>query len=84
MAVVPSSLVAGSRPPTAWAYLLGGAIVGTAVTGLVVAHHVSNCDDCMMMAPYAAAAVALGTVSGVALGGVVYLVRRAVWSPPEH
>ena len=72
------------RSPRVAPYLAGGAALGAAVAGLRVALQLrrQRCDECMVFPHVVALDVGKGAAVGAGVGGLVYLVRRALWAPP--
>ena len=76
----PDSSVVG-RPVAREPLILGGALLGGATLGLVVARQGARCQDCMFTPAYVAAGVAAGMVGGAIVGFVVSEIVREEQRP---
>ena len=54
-----------------WPFVLGGAVVGAAATGLVVANQIRHTDDAMVFPQYVVVVVGAGAGVGALLGWAV-------------
>ena len=75
-ASAPRTLVLHVEAPAArgharWPFVLGGAVVGAAATGLVVANQIRHTDDAMVFPQYVAVLVGAGAGVGALLGWAV-------------
>ena len=72
----PHTLVLHVEAPPAgrrarWPFVLGGAVVGAAATGLVVANQIRHTDDAMVFPQYVVVVVGAGAGVGALLGWAV-------------